>query len=57
MILENINEEIDPCENFYEFSCGMYSKTKRIPEDEIKIEIIDTISESVNYKVAGREYI
>lgn len=32
-LLESIDETIDPCENFYQFACGMQIKNTKIPKD------------------------
>ena len=32
-LLESIDETVDPCENFYEFTCGTWIKNIKIPED------------------------
>jgi hypothetical protein len=32
-ILESIDETVDPCENFFEFTCGAWLKKNRIPDD------------------------
>lgn len=29
-LMENMDESIDPCENFYEFACGSWMKNTRI---------------------------
>ncbi|UJR14935.1 hypothetical protein I4U23_001917 [Adineta vaga] len=32
-ILESIDETVEPCENFFEFTCGTWLKNHRIPDD------------------------
>jgi predicted metalloendopeptidase len=32
-LLESINETVEPCENFYEFTCGKWIKNTKIPDD------------------------
>ncbi|CAF1075040.1 unnamed protein product [Adineta ricciae] len=32
-LLESIDETIEPCENFYQFSCGTWLRNNRIPDD------------------------
>ncbi|CAF0837890.1 unnamed protein product [Adineta steineri] len=32
-LLESINETVDPCEDFFEFTCGTWLKTHKIPDD------------------------
>ncbi|XP_067139372.1 endothelin-converting enzyme 1-like isoform X2 [Centruroides vittatus] len=35
-ILKNMDFTVDPCDNFYEFSCGSYLKYENIFDDEIR---------------------
>lgn len=35
LILDLIDENVDPCENFYEFSCGKFIRNTFIPDDKI----------------------
>lgn len=32
--LQYLNRSVDPCENFYEFTCGNFKNVKPRPEDE-----------------------
>ncbi|CAF3791141.1 unnamed protein product [Adineta steineri] len=34
-LLESIDETVDPCEDFFEFTCGTWLKTHKIPDDDI----------------------
>lgn len=37
MILDLLDENVDPCENFYEFACGKFLKNTFIPDDKIAV--------------------
>ena len=52
MILQNINMNIDPCEDFFEFSCGSFIQNKRIPDDQSRIDMFDGLREILSYNVA-----
>jgi len=32
-IIDSIDRTVDPCEDFYQFTCGTWLKTSRIPDD------------------------
>ena len=34
---QNLNSEVDPCEDFYSFACGHFAEHNPLPEDEISI--------------------
>ncbi|CAF3665615.1 unnamed protein product [Rotaria socialis] len=36
-LLESIDETVDPCENFYQFSCGKWIKNAKIPAENSKL--------------------
>lgn len=46
-ILSFIDENIDPCDNFYKFACGNYIKKTIIPEDKIQVDLSTTVDDLV----------
>lgn len=54
LILKNLDESIDPCDNFYQFSCGMFGNSHRIPDDQPKIDELSILRDKLAYSVAGK---
>lgn len=47
-ILQQLDESVDPCENFYEFACGSYIKETMIPEDKVSLDPFDRLRDLIN---------
>lgn len=47
-VLEFMDSSVDPCDNFYKFSCGQFIKTREIPNDTNMISSIDFIQDEIN---------
>lgn len=50
-VLSYINENIDPCDNFYQFANGNYLNNTRIPENKGSVDLYDTVSDLVQHQL------
>jgi hypothetical protein len=50
-LLSQIDESIDPCQNFYEFSCGNFLKEAVIPDDKAAINSFNNIEDEVRVQL------
>ncbi|GMT15650.1 hypothetical protein PFISCL1PPCAC_6947, partial [Pristionchus fissidentatus] len=46
--LNNMNPDVKPCDDFYEFACGRYSNSKVIPEHEKKVTVLSEMTSGLN---------
>ena len=46
-ILDRIDFSVDPCQNFYDFSCGNYLKTRSVPDDHLSRTILQEIQDEL----------
>lgn len=47
IIKESINESVDPCEDFFEFSCGKWIANNPIPDDHTSYSHFDVVREKI----------
>lgn len=52
-VLSYINENIDPCDNFYQFANGKYLNNTRIPENKGSTDLYETVSDLVQEQLRG----
>lgn len=50
-ILSRIDESVDPCEDFYEFSCAKFLKETVIPDDKAAVNSFNTIEDEVRVQL------
>ncbi|CAF0826080.1 unnamed protein product [Adineta steineri] len=51
-LLESIDETIDPCENFYEFSCGKWIKNVIIPSESNQRSVFSQLEKNLGHTLA-----
>lgn len=47
ILKESINESVDPCEDFFEFSCGKWIADNPIPDDHTSYGRFDVVREKI----------
>ncbi|XP_077508957.1 neprilysin-2-like isoform X3 [Amblyomma americanum] len=50
-LLQNMNQSVDPCENFYEFACGGWVQRHLIPEDKSSLSQFSLIQDQLDAKL------
>lgn len=46
-VFENLDESIDPCDDFYEFACGKFLRDTVIPDEQIAVMSFVTVHDKV----------
>lgn len=50
-ILDLIDDNVDPCDNFYEFACGKFLRNTLIPDDKIAVMSFTHVQDKVQDQV------
>lgn len=50
-LYESINFEADPCDDFFDYSCGRWVKEHPIPEDKSRIGTFQMLDDSLNERL------
>lgn len=51
--LRNMDNSVDPCNDFYRFSCGTWVDSQVIPDDRTSVSIFSLLQDDLNNKLRG----
>lgn len=57
MIINNVNFSADPCEDFFEFSCGNFLHKTRLEDNQIGLNTFQTIDKQLGESLSGIIYL
>ena len=52
-VLDNLDDSVDPCDDFYQFACGGYMERTVIPDDHTRVNTFSTSDDKLNEQVVG----
>ncbi|CAH2034230.1 unnamed protein product, partial [Iphiclides podalirius] len=50
-LLNNMNDQVDPCDDFYDFACGSFIKNTRIPDDKTSVNTFSIITDQLQEQI------
>lgn len=50
-LIANMDDSVDPCEDFFEYACGNFLKTKVIPDEKSSISQFSEVSDTLQEKL------
>ena len=53
MMIENMDLSVDPCDDFYHFTCGGYIKNARLTESKSSKTLFNDLAEKLSISVGG----
>lgn len=54
-IINAMDTSVDPCQDFYRFSCGNWVDNQVIPDDRTSVSIFSILQDDLNNKLRGKK--
>ena len=54
MVLEALDQSVDPCEDFYKFSCGKWEQKTVIPESKSSYGRFNEVDDMIKMQLKGK---
>lgn len=51
LLINNMDQTVDPCHDFYKFSCGGWVEKQVIPEDKTSLSVFSLLQDELNQKL------
>lgn len=49
--LSRIDNTVDPCDDFYDYSCGTFIQEKYTPDESVAVDTFTTLRDAIDTKV------
>lgn len=56
-LLTGMDQNVDPCEDFFEYACGMWNRIHVIPEDRSSITTFEVLADQLQHVLRRKLFL